>query len=251
MSRAAFNPSGEIRPGAVHWQVLLECFVFSCWPVGLTWALKPSLMHFWQTVMSFWAAHLGGTLAPLALRLDSAAPWVGQSDGTSIPSNESLLWTWLGLFALWGITLLLSDRLHPLRVFVRALCLIQASACLFFMLAPASFPYTLSRHSQALLDMGYGLMLATGPMLALGWGIFVRSVTARLLTPLAVLAYFALMLPHKVLLHAWILDKGSALFMPVLFLCFGSWLDLWIFIALYGGLASLLPRGQLITGQHP
>jgi len=251
MSRTASSPSRVIRPWPIHWQVLLEGFMFSSLPVGLTWALKPSLMHFWQAVMSFWAAHLGGSWAQLALRLDSAAPWVDPGDGTSMPSNESLLWTWLGLLVLWGVTLLLNDRLHPLRVFVRALCLIQASACLFFMLTPASFPYTLSRHSQALLDMGYGLMLATGPMLALGWGIFVRSVATRLMIPLAVLAYFALMLPHKVLLHAWILDKGSALFMPVLFLCFGSWLDLWIFIALYGGLASVLPHDQHIIGQQP
>jgi Kef-type K+ transport system membrane component KefB len=49
------------------------------------------------------------------------------------------------------------------------------------------------------------------------------------------------MLPHKLLLQAWLLEQLSILFMPVLFLCFGSLLDLWIFVALYAWLASTVP----------
>ena len=95
---------------------------------------------------------------------------------------------------------------------------------------------------NALLDMGYSLMLAAGPMLALGWGILKQPLLPKIMAPLGVLAYFAIMLPHKALLHAWVLANGSVLFMPALFMCFGALLDLWIFIALYAWLASRLPR---------
>lgn len=232
-------------------RIVIEGLVLGGLPLALTWALKPALAAFWQTVIAFWGDRLGGRWAQLPLELSGPTIWSVPNDGTTLPSSSTLLWTWLGVCAVWTASLWLSDRFHPLKVFVRALCLVQGCACLFFMWSPSSFPYTLSRHVQALLDMGYGLMLATGPMLALGWGLFVRSVTARLLTPLAVLAYFSLMLPHKALLHAWLIDRGSALFMPVLFLCFGIWLDGWMFIALYGWLTSRIPREPAIAKLRP
>jgi len=49
------------------------------------------------------------------------------------------------------------------------------------------------------------------------------------------------MLPHQWLLHAWLLEHLSILFMPVLFLCMGTLLDLWIFVAIYAWLASTVP----------
>ena len=79
------------------------------------------------------------------------------------------------------------------------------------------------------------------PMLALGWGLLRVPIWQKILAPCGVLAYFALMLPHKLLLQAWLLEQLSILFMPVLFLCFGSLLDLWIFVALYAWLASRVP----------
>lgn len=42
--------------------------------------------------------------------------------------------------------------------------------------------------------------------------------------------------------HAWVLQHGSVLFMPVLLLCLGPLLNGWIFVALYAWLASLTPR---------
>jgi Kef-type K+ transport system membrane component KefB len=63
----------------------------------------------------------------------------------------------------------------------------------------------------------------------------------KILAPVAFLAYFALMLPHKTLLQVWLLEHLSILFMPLLFLCFGALLDLWIFVALYAWLASTTP----------
>ena len=88
------------------------------------------------------------------------------------------------------------------------------------------------------MDMGYGFMWVIPPMLALGWGLLQVPLHQKLIVPCLVLAYFALMLPHKWLLQAWLLEHLSILFMPVLFFAFGSLLDLWIFVAVYAWLAS-------------
>ena len=63
----------------------------------------------------------------------------------------------------------------------------------------------------------------------------------KLLYPVLMLAYFALMVPHKALLSLLILQQMSVLFMPLLYLCFGTVLDLMVFVALYSWLASLAP----------
>lgn len=227
-----------------HWPRLLEWALLSSIPITATLFMKPGLVGFWDSVISFWAARLELPLVASVISTPDPGVWSMQT----MPSSLTLTWTWLGLFSLWGMTHFFSDRFHPLKVMLRALCLIQGTACAFFMLAPASFPYTVTQHMRALLDMGYGLMLAVGPMLALGWGILMPSLAAKILAPLGVLAYFAVMLPHKVLLHAWILANGSALFMPVLFLCFGALLDLWVFIALYAWLVGQIPRPAKAMG---
>ena len=221
------------------WRVGLEWLALSAWPLALLVSLKPMLLRFWQWVISSWSSVLGLSITSTWSPTQSSLQWAAMDDGSFAPSSISLALTVSGLALLWLWSGSFSDRMHPLKITLRALCVIHLSACLVFILAPASFPYSVSKHLFALLDMGYGFMLAIPPMLALGWGILKVPVWQKVLVPCLVLLYFALMLPHKALLHAWVLDNFSLLFMPLLFFCFGSLLDLWIFIALYGWLASL------------
>lgn len=231
--------------------LLLEWTLLSSLPLLAVLMLKPQLMHWWTRVIALWSARLELPIHSFAMDTRHGRFWDTPFDGTFMPSSQTLAWSWLGLIGLWTITFFFSDRFHPLKVILRALCLIQATACIFFLVSPAHFPYTVNQHMHALLDMGFGLMLATGPMLALGWGILTPSRTQKILVPLGILAYFACMLPHKVLLHAWLLAHGSALFMPILFLSFGTLFDLWVFIALYAWLASSLPMPVKAIGEAP
>lgn len=236
------DKSGHVHRRTGGWPLVLEWVLLSSIPLLVTLGLKGPLMRWWSDLTMLWSVRLGLPMRHVAIGASDGDIWATPSDGTVMPSSQTLAWTWLGLISLWAITHFFTDRFHPLKVTTRALCLVQATACVFFMFSPARFPYTVTQHMHALLDMGYGLMLASGPMLALGWGLLMPSFMPKIVAPLGVLAYFAVMLPHKVLLHAWLLTHGSALFMPVLFLSFGMLFDLWIFIALYAWLASLIPK---------
>lgn len=255
MNRASLTAQAPALPRPGRARLLLEWMLLSSPPLLATLALQPQLLRWWNDVIHWWSARLALPLAdgPIGIHggLHTVRLWSAQADSTVIPSSQTLAWTWLALIGLWGISHVLSDRFHPLKITVRALCLIQATACVFFMVSPASFPYTVSQHRWALFDMGYGLMLASGPMLALGWGMLVPSRLSKVIAPWGVLAYFSLMLPHKVLLHAWLLTHGSALFMPVLFWCFGMLFDLWVFIALYAWLVSRIPTTAPAFGDAP
>ena len=238
-------------PRRAGWSWLLEWVLLSSLPLLSLLALRPQLMGWWSDVISLWAQRLQLPLGTWTLTAGDNRLWSAQTDGTFMPSSPTLTWTWLALISVWAWSHFFSDRFHPLKVIVRALCLIQATACVFFMVSPAHFPYTVSQHMHALLDMGYGLMLASGPMLALGWGLLMPSRWPKIIAPLGVLMYLAWMLPHKALLHAWLLTHGSALFMPVLFMAFGTLFDLWVFIALYAWLASRLPPTIHTPGDKP
>lgn len=96
-------------------------------------------------------------------------------------------------------------------------------------------------HLAALLNAGFYLMLATPPLLALGWGVLHMPLRQRLLGPVLVVAYFAVMLPHQALLHALVVQHVSVLFVPVLYLCFGAVLDLMVFVALCAWLTGMAP----------
>jgi hypothetical protein len=126
---------------------------------------------------------------------------------------------------------------------------VQASALLFFMAYPTSFPYTITGHLAATLNAGFYLMLAVPVLLALGWGVLRIPLHQKLLVPMFMIAYFAVLLPHQALLHALVVLHFSALFMPLLYLCFGAVLDLMIFVALYSWLVSRVPAQALPSGE--
>lgn len=191
-------------------------------------AVRPALMQLWRDMVDLWSLATG--LPALDGELVLSPPATGLLLGTAA--------TVLGLYALAGRW---HERLYPLRVLVRALCLIQASACLFFAWAPARFPYGPGQHLSGLLWMGADLITVLPLLLMAGWGMLRMPWHLRVLGSLTVLGYFVAWVPHQVLLHAWVLVHGTALFMPLLMLCLGPLLNGWLFVALYAWLASLTP----------
>lgn len=195
----------------------------------LVWQ-RPVWHEGWLQILAFWVNRLGLT--------------IDEASAMPVPSGLLLLATAAGAAMLWLLAGTWREVRHPLRVIVRSLCLVQTIACAFFFLAPARFPYGLSQHLNTLLMLEGEFMVAIPLMLGIGWGVLRLPWRLKLLAPAVVVLYFALLLPHQVVLHAWVLTQASVLFMPMLFLCFGLLLDSWLFIALYAWLASLTPRHQ-------
>ena len=205
--------------------------------VGLFLALlaaRPWLVQGWQAVVDWWSDATG--LVAL-----------GQEQRLAPPSPALLLGTTAAVLLLYALAGRWREPLHPLRVLVRALCLIQASACLFFAWAPSRFPYAVGQHLSGLLWTGADLLTLMPLMIMLGWGLLRLPWALRLLGSLSVLLYFVVWVPHQVLLHAWVLNHGTVLFMPLLMLCLGPLLNGWLFVALYAWLVSLTPQ----TAQRP
>ncbi len=153
---------------------------------------------------------------------------------TPQPGAAALLIAAVVSIAAFGATFLMPPRLTPLRFFIRLLTVVQASAILFFAASPEPFPFRVSDYLFGLMSTGMLAMGLTPVLLAatlypmdLGW---LRKVTATVL----MLLHFAVLTPLLVLVHAGLLLRGTAVVMPTLFLGFGIFPFVLVFLALYG-----------------
>lgn len=216
----------------------VELLLMVVLPCGTLLAVKPQLMSFWQGVMLWWSARLDLPLDLVRTGGGESLEWLVSYTGPLMPDPLTSLITAIIVTSAFASTWWMSDRQVPLKYLVRTLCVVQASALLFFMATPSHFPYTLTGHLAATLNAGFYLMLAVPVLLALGWGVLRVPLHQKLLYPVLLIGYFTVLLPHQALLHALVVLHFSALFMPLLYLCFGAVLDLMVFVAIYSWLAS-------------
>ena len=224
---------------------LTEVVLMAALPcAALVW-VKPWLMKLWYTIILWWSAMLD---LPLRMGRDRGVvelQWLSTGSASLVPGPITGMVTSALVIGGFVGTFWMRDNQVPLKYVVRTLCVVQASALLFFLFVPSRFPYTIQGHVSAMLNAGYALMLALPVLLALGWGVLRLPFQNKLFYPSLILAYYTVMLPHKALLHALILQHFSLLFMPILYLCFGAVFDLMVFVALYAWLASKVPVDAL------
>ncbi|MEO8388088.1 hypothetical protein [Polaromonas sp.] len=209
----------------------------------LLWA-KPLLLEFWRNCILFWSARLD-----LPFSLASRANEAGQfpllmgvvSEGSPMPGPTTMVVTALVTLAAFALSLRMKDAQLPLKYPIRIVCVLQFVALGYFWFSSTEFPYSIARHSEELMTIGYGVMVATPVMLAMGYYILNQSLVIKLLHTVLILAFFAILIPHQVLVQAFIMQHLSVLFMPVLYICFGAVFDALIFVALYSWAVSNAP----------
>jgi hypothetical protein len=132
-------------------------------------------------------------------------------------------------------SVLLPQRFTPLRYFVRFLVLLQATSLGFFALAPAgSFPYTLPSYGAGLVGMGQVVLVLLPVILAVTYYLFDISWTRKVILTLLLVGHVAVMIPLQVIVHTWLIARGSLLLLPPLFLLFGILLHVLLFVSIYG-----------------
>lgn len=225
---------------------LVEALAIGAVLTVAVWLARPAIVTGWEHLILWWAAQLQ---VPLVIAEEGVQrQWTLLAEaGSLVPGPVTGVLTAAAVMGAFAGTYWLSDRLTPAKYLVRMLCVVQASALLFFMFVPSHFPYTVGGHVSAMLASGYYLMVALPLLLALGYGVLRLPLVRKALEPALLLLYFASMLPHKALLHVLVLQHFSVLFMPLLYLCFGLVFDLMLFVALYSWMVSRVPRAAVET----
>lgn len=209
----------------------------------LVWG-QPHLFDLWRDYILVWAQQLDIPLAASAggeVATKLGLTWQVESPMLDVPSGGILAITGVATLVAFLTSFAMSGRMFPLKYLVRILCVIQGLALAFFWLFPASFPYNIANHANDLASMGNVLLLAIPVMLALGYYVLNIGLGTKILHTVLILLYFMVMVPFQVIGHVLILQHFSLLFMPILYICFGTLFDMLIFVALYSWAASTAP----------
>jgi hypothetical protein len=224
--------------------LLLQTLLLPAVFCGLLWWGQSYLFELWQTYILVWAKQLD---IPLVASTGSATAsklgliWSVGNHFDDLPSGGTLAITGLLTLVVFMISFGMNGRMFPLKYLLRILCVIQGFALVFFWLQPSGFPYDISNHVNDLAIMGYVLLMAIPVMLALGYYVLNIDMGTKLLHTALILLYFIVMVPFQVIGHVLILQNFSLLFMPILYICFGTLFDMLIFVALYSWAASTAP----------
>ncbi|MET0311902.1 MAG: hypothetical protein ABW051_07610 [Burkholderiaceae bacterium] len=206
----------------------------------LFWA-RPMVFEWWRACILFWSDGLGLPFVRLG-QAGAAGQAAGMLSGGTADSPQPgfvhLMLAAAATLALLGLSLRMKGASLPLKYPLRIVCVVQAVALAYFWWVPSGFPYSISRHSEELMTIGYAVMLATPIMLAIGYYILNVAVHTKIFRTLAILAFLAVLVPHQVLAQAFLLQHLSVVVMPVLYICMGAVFDAMVFVALYSWAVS-------------
>lgn len=243
------RPHRAITPLKVTPYLLAQALVLPLVLCALLFWGKPALLDFWRDCIVFWSGGLGLPFAQ-ATEINEAGLYASRlsSGGVNTPMPGGLTLGITALITLLGLVLSLTMKgaTLPLKYPLRIICVVQLVAVAYFWWWPAGFPYSVARHSEELMTIGYVVMLATPVMLAMGYYILNQSLVVKLFHTALILGFFTIMVPHQVLAQAFIMQHLSVLFMPVLYICFGAVFDALVFVALYSWAASTAPANATI-----
>jgi YaiO family outer membrane protein len=236
--------------GALAAVLLSVLWFFAINPVARIWA---AMMRFWCEVIGFNADSeivrhtiFGGAWVIEFPRLAAgAAPLTGG------------IW-WAGMIATLVVFLgsyLLPRRWLPFLYLLRTAAIVQATAQLFFGIAPGAFPYDVTGYTEVLLTAGMMLIGIVPLLYGLTYFTLDFSRSRKLAIVLIAMAHLMLFIPMQYVAHAYLLHHGSLLVMPLLFWMFGLPIDVGVVIGFYAWAVSwkTLPieREPLLHGWRP
>jgi hypothetical protein len=201
----------------------------------LLWLCLPMLTQGWGSIMQFWMERiyqgnidyspvdiLGRKLMMPYPLLLAEAPSEGFVWGNLIVCGVAFL-----------VSFLMPSGITPLTYILRAALLIQASASLHRIFSPETFPYTLKIYVLDSLSLAVYLVFLLPAVLGFVYYIFDFGLWRKLLLTVMMLAYYFLTIPCQYMLHAYFIHEYTLLMLPIMYLLFGTLLDVLMFVSIY------------------
>jgi hypothetical protein len=204
---------------------------------AVTWLMLRPITAGWRTFFSFWIERLAiegkASFIPRGPQVVAIpVPYV------ELPTRMPDALTWWATLGLTVLALLaapsIPERWLPVRYLLRVVVFIQLTAVAFFATVPAAFPYSLPQYIVSSLQTAVWFMLVLPWVHALVYYIFDFSLAQKVRLTGLTLLFVATALPFQLMVHAYLLLKGSMLLMPALYLVFGIWLLIFPCVGLYG-----------------
>ena len=241
----SIRPHRSLTPLKVTSYLLLQALLLPVVLCGLLLWMQPQLLEFWRHCIIFWSDQLALPFSLSSQINEASSPlglqWRQTGPGGKIPGLTNFAITTATTLLVFALSFHMKNKTTPLKYLVQIMCGVQIFTLIFYQLNPARFTGSVARHSEELMVMGHVVMLLTPVMMTIGYYILNQSLLSKLLYTVVILLFFAVMVPHQVLVHALILKNVSTLVMPLLYICFGAVFDVVVFIALFSWVASKAP----------
>lgn len=218
----------------------------------IIWLFLPSVMQIWSDVFAFWMSRIyeGGTVAHETVRL------LGRELSMPFPllvaekPSEHLVYTNLIVCAIaFLLSFLVPARIAPINYLLRAVILIQASASLDRIISPDYFPYTMQIYMVDALTLSIYLIFLLPLVLGFVYYIFDFGLLRKIILTVMMLAYYFLTIPCQYMLHAYIVHEGTLLFLPIMYLMFGTLLNVLMFVSIYSFGMSWRSNNKTMNGR--
>lgn len=200
--------------------------------------LTDPLIELWHTILVFLCGALGFNTIVSARTTDLGPVLVSFPNldiTASSPTPTGLVMTFLATVAIWLVTLLINpDRYLPIIYFLRAIVLVMWTSLLYFAFFSAVVPIQLTDYMGKSLAASWVLMALVPWLYGIALYIFDFSLLHKIGVTLLTLVYLALFVPMQYMLQLVIFHYGSILYLPLGFMAFGTFLDVFIVVAIYG-----------------
>lgn len=203
--------------------------------VAIIWLFLPMILDLWDGVLSFWMRHLyHGQVAyspQVLLGQDVYVPYPLLEAET--PSRFAVWANLIICVLVFLVSFLLPRRAMPITYLFRTLMLIQSSASIDRLVSPQFFPYTLQLYLVDSIMNGVYILIMMPPLLGLVYYIFNFSLSRKIGLTCMIIGYYLLFLPCHYMLHAYLIHEYTLLFLPILYIFFGTLLEVLMFVCIY------------------
>lgn len=191
-------------------------------------------------IVSKWSFNILLTFVPkaeLSIASEEFLPYFGEVFFVTLPSKMPSL-TLIIVNTIVALLLLIvcynvKDKAKPIAIYSSIALLIHLSACIFFLITPESFPYTLTQYSSLYMKQQVGIWLSFFVIASLVSGGITYSGISKFYMMVTVMGYSFIFGCLRYVIYLVFLLKASSLYMTMLFFTFGPFFDFLYLVCIY------------------
>lgn len=191
-------------------------------------------------VVSKWCLNILSGFVPIAeLGIDSGEfiPYFGEVFfvilPNKLPSLRLIILNIIVVLLLLIVCYNVKDRAKPLAIYFTIGILTHLIACIFFLVMPESFPYTITQYSDLYMKQQVGIWLSFLVIASLVSGGISNSGISKFYMLFSVMGYSFIFGFLRYVVYLVVLLKASTLYMAMMFFTFGPFFDFLYLVCIY------------------
>lgn len=150
-----------------------------------------------------------------------------------MPSSKLVIFNIIAILLLLMVCYKVKDRAKPIAIYSTIALLIHLVTCIFFLVMPEAFPYSISEYSGLYMKQQVGIWLFFFTIASLVSGGISYSGISKFYMIFAVMGYSVIFGSFRYVVYLVFLFKASVLYMAILFFTFGTFFDFLYLVCIY------------------